>query len=171
MCIRDRLWEKGRNWDVEGVQCHWHPDDDAAKSAAATRARDPALIIHSRTGRPRKCAHRHDVGAPKAGSTTHTLMKTPARSRSRCERGIRFQTFLLGLRKAGCENKLETRRRIFQMDDFAHISDQRQPQPVTSQRTHAEPTWAEKFAKILRRLDRAWAAALRALTTLRLSYP
>ena len=38
-------------------------------------------------------------------------------------------------------------------------------------RTRAEPTWAKHFAKILRRLDRAWAAALRALTTLRLSDP
>ena len=58
-------------------------------------------------------AHRHGVGTPKADGTTRTLMKTPRGTRPRCERGIRFQTFLLGLKKAGCEKKLETRRRIF----------------------------------------------------------
>ena len=45
------------------------------------------------------------------------------------------------------------------------------PSSHIAQRTHVEPTWAKNFAKILRRLDRAWAAAPRALTTLRLFRP
>ena len=37
-----------RNWAVEGAQCQQIPDGDAAKSAAATRARSPLPIIHCR---------------------------------------------------------------------------------------------------------------------------
>ena len=53
----------------------------------------------------------------------------------------------------------------------AHVMSKTAPSSNIAQRTHSEPTWAKNFAKILRRLDRAWAAAPRARTTLRLSDP
>ena len=43
-----------------------------------------------------------------------------------------FPNIFLGLKKAGSEKKLETKRRTFQMDAFAYRSDQRQPQSVIS---------------------------------------
>ena len=41
----------------------------------------------------------------------------------------------------------------------AHVMSKTAPSSNIAQRTHSEPTWAKNFAKILRRLDRAWAAA------------
>ena len=41
-----------KSWEVEGARRHRNPDGDAAKSAAATRARDPLPITHCRTVKP-----------------------------------------------------------------------------------------------------------------------
>ena len=100
-------------------------------------------------------AHRHGVGTPKADSTTRTLMKTPAKSRPRYERGIRFQTFLLGLKEA-VKDKIGNNIVHFSNGRFgARVMSRTAPISHIAQRTYAEPTWAKIFAKILRRLDRA----------------
>ena len=150
---------------------HWHPDEDAAESAAATRARDPLPIIHSRTARPRNCPstwcwgadrrqyHSHpDEDAGKITALMRAWNSFPNMS-SRTERGR--------LRKKVGNNKAHSSNECF----CAHVMSKTAPSSNIAQRTHSEPTWAKNFAKILRRLDRAWAAAPRSRTTLRLSDP
>ena len=59
-----------------------------------------AQACHSAQTRTGQAWNHAALHTPRADSTTGTLMKTPQKTRPRRERGIRFRTFLLGLKEA-----------------------------------------------------------------------
>ena len=141
------------------MQYRRNTGERAAESAAATRARDPLPIVHSRTVSQGNCPstwcwgaegrqyHPHpDEDAAKNAAPMRAWISFPNNS-SRTERG-------------SLRNKVGNKIAHFSNGCIcARVMPKTSPSSHIAQRTHAEPTWAKHFVKILRRLDRAWAVA------------